>query len=123
MQRVASTAMGVAEQLVQVAEAGAPEASATGADVPPGSAAPPARRGDASVLVAEPSGSAGARPSPSSSSPRPRDTERPATLSATPTARATDRADQQKANEVLQTVRKALEEAKAAAEKAKSRHK
>ena len=122
MQRVASTAAGVAEQLVRVAEQGALEANATPDDVAPTLAATPARTPEASALAVEPSPATSARPSASSSS-RPRETERPETPRATQSPRATERSDPQKANEVLQTVRKALEETKAAAEKAKSRHK
>lgn len=118
MQRVASTAAGVAEQLVQVAEAGALEASAKHDDVL-ATAAP--RTPDMTAPAVEASHEASARPSPApSSGPRESGDGAPR---ATQSARASDRSDQQKANEVLQTVRKALEQTKAAAEKAKSGHK
>lgn len=124
MQRVASTAAGVAEQLVQVAEAGALDASATRSDVLV-TVAP--RTPEVAAPAVEPSHGPSTGPS-SAASAAPRTSAHPETPRATQSPRAPERTDQQKtdqqkANAVLQTVRKALEETKAAAEKAKSGHK
>lgn len=110
--RVASTAAGVVEELVQVAEEAASGSTAadTMADVPsatpdPTDAATPA---PARTHEARESGGNGANAAR---------TARPRTgASATPTARP----DPQKANDALRTVRRAAEETRAAADRAKA---
>lgn len=114
--RVASTAAGVVEQLVQVAEETASESGTTEttADVPSATSTPDRTNGATNApsrTTDTRTGSANGANTGAAQTPRPR---------TDPTATATVRPDPQKANDALRTVRRAAEETRAAADRAKA---